>query len=201
MAVPHRQGVRVRGPYRGDQRAVIARLRSASCTGTGASGTGTGASGRARRILAGTGDAPSSHLADNRCQAGSGALYASGTATQLDVTLSGSGLAQLGNVVARNVRATVAGSGPIRVCPSKYRPAALLTSSRAASAQSPATWACRIASTGYSCAANQPAARLSSSTPALATDTKPYELLVPGSLLPLLTTGGDGLGRAKRPLP
>jgi putative autotransporter adhesin-like protein len=46
---------------------------------------------------------------------GSGALYASGTATQLDVTLSGSGMAQLDNLVARDVRAVVAGSGLIRV--------------------------------------------------------------------------------------
>lgn len=46
---------------------------------------------------------------------GSGALYASGTATQLDVTLSGSGLAQLGSLAARDVRAVVAGSGLIRV--------------------------------------------------------------------------------------
>jgi hypothetical protein len=46
---------------------------------------------------------------------GSGALYASGTATQLDVTLSGSGLAQLGNLVARDIRAVVSGSGLIRV--------------------------------------------------------------------------------------
>jgi carbon monoxide dehydrogenase subunit G len=46
---------------------------------------------------------------------GSGALYASGTTTQLDVTLSGSGMAQLDTLVARNVRAVVAGSGLIRV--------------------------------------------------------------------------------------
>jgi putative autotransporter adhesin-like protein len=46
---------------------------------------------------------------------GSGALYASGTTTQLTVTLSGSGLAQLDNVVARDVQATVDGSGLIRV--------------------------------------------------------------------------------------
>ena len=46
---------------------------------------------------------------------GSGALYASGTATQLDVTLTGSGMAQLGNLVARDVRAAVAGSGLIQV--------------------------------------------------------------------------------------
>jgi hypothetical protein len=46
---------------------------------------------------------------------GSGALYASGSATQLDVNLSGSGLAQLDNLVARDVDAVVAGSGLIRV--------------------------------------------------------------------------------------
>jgi Putative auto-transporter adhesin, head GIN domain len=46
---------------------------------------------------------------------GSGALHASGTVTQLSVTLGGSGLAQLGNLVARNVHAVVAGSGLIRV--------------------------------------------------------------------------------------
>jgi putative autotransporter adhesin-like protein len=46
---------------------------------------------------------------------GSGALYAGGTVTQLDVTLSGSGLAQLDNLVARDVHAVVAGSGLIRV--------------------------------------------------------------------------------------
>jgi hypothetical protein len=46
---------------------------------------------------------------------GSGALYASGTATQLDVTLGGSGLAQLDSLVGRNVHAAVAGSGLIRV--------------------------------------------------------------------------------------
>ncbi|HXZ66082.1 MAG TPA: DUF2807 domain-containing protein [Streptosporangiaceae bacterium] len=46
---------------------------------------------------------------------GSGVLDASGTATQLDVTLGGSGLAQLDNLVARDVRAVVAGSGVISV--------------------------------------------------------------------------------------
>jgi Putative auto-transporter adhesin, head GIN domain len=46
---------------------------------------------------------------------GSGALYAGGTVTELDVTLSGSGLAQLDNLVARNVHAVVSGSGLIRV--------------------------------------------------------------------------------------
>jgi hypothetical protein len=46
---------------------------------------------------------------------GSGALYASGTVTKLDVTLGGSGLAQLDNLVARDGHAVVAGSGLIRV--------------------------------------------------------------------------------------
>ena len=46
---------------------------------------------------------------------GSGALYAGGTVTQLEVTLAGSGLAQLDNLVARDVHAVVAGSGLIRV--------------------------------------------------------------------------------------
>ena len=46
---------------------------------------------------------------------GSGALYASGTVTRLDVTLGGSGLAQLDSLVARDVHAVVAGSGLIRV--------------------------------------------------------------------------------------
>jgi len=46
---------------------------------------------------------------------GSGAFYAGGTVTQLDVTLGGSGLAQLDNVVARDVHAVVTGSGLIRV--------------------------------------------------------------------------------------
>lgn len=45
---------------------------------------------------------------------GNGALYASRTTTQLDVTLSGSGLVQLDNLVARDVRAVVVGSGLIR---------------------------------------------------------------------------------------
>jgi Putative auto-transporter adhesin, head GIN domain len=56
---------------------------------------------------------------------GSGALYASGTATQLDVTLSGSGLAQLDNLIARDVRAIVAGSGLIRVTATTSLEAAL----------------------------------------------------------------------------
>jgi hypothetical protein len=46
---------------------------------------------------------------------GSGALYANGTVTRLDVTLGGSGLAQLDNLVARDVHAVVTGSGLIRV--------------------------------------------------------------------------------------
>jgi Putative auto-transporter adhesin, head GIN domain len=46
---------------------------------------------------------------------GSGAVHASGTVTQLNVTLGGSGLAQLNNLVARDVHAVVAGSGLIRV--------------------------------------------------------------------------------------
>lgn len=46
---------------------------------------------------------------------GSGRVYAGGTVTQLDVTLGGSGLAQLGSLGARDVHAVVAGSGLIRV--------------------------------------------------------------------------------------
>jgi hypothetical protein len=46
---------------------------------------------------------------------GSGGLYAGGTVTHLDVTLDGSGLAQLDNLVARDVHAVVGGSGLIRV--------------------------------------------------------------------------------------
>jgi hypothetical protein len=46
---------------------------------------------------------------------GSGRLDASGTVTQLDVTLGGSGLAQLDSLAARDVHAVVAGSGLIRV--------------------------------------------------------------------------------------
>jgi hypothetical protein len=46
---------------------------------------------------------------------GSGALYAGGTVNQLDVTLSGSGMAQLDNLVAHDVHAVVSGSGLIRV--------------------------------------------------------------------------------------
>jgi Putative auto-transporter adhesin, head GIN domain len=46
---------------------------------------------------------------------GSGRLDANGTVTQLDVTLGGSGLAQLDSLAARDVHAVVAGSGLIRV--------------------------------------------------------------------------------------
>lgn len=46
---------------------------------------------------------------------GSGRLDAGGTVTQLNVTLGGSGLAQLGSLAARDVHAVVAGSGLIRV--------------------------------------------------------------------------------------
>ncbi|HTQ92628.1 MAG TPA: DUF2807 domain-containing protein [Streptosporangiaceae bacterium] len=46
---------------------------------------------------------------------GSGALYVSGTVTQLNVSLDGSGLAQLDSLLARDVHAVVAGSGLIRV--------------------------------------------------------------------------------------
>jgi hypothetical protein len=46
---------------------------------------------------------------------GSGTVYASGTVTQLNATLGGSGLAQLDNLVARHVHAVDAGSGLIRV--------------------------------------------------------------------------------------
>lgn len=46
---------------------------------------------------------------------GSGALWVSGAVTRLDVTLDGSGDAQLGRLVARNVHATVRGSGRIVV--------------------------------------------------------------------------------------
>jgi Putative auto-transporter adhesin, head GIN domain len=46
---------------------------------------------------------------------GSGRVYAGGTVTQLDVTLGGSGLAQLDSLAARDVHAVVAGSGLIRV--------------------------------------------------------------------------------------
>ena len=68
--------------------------------------------------LSGSGDISVSGIDEARLVvtlSGSGALGASGTAAQLDVTLSGSGLAQLDNLVARDVRAVVAGSGLIRV--------------------------------------------------------------------------------------
>ncbi len=44
---------------------------------------------------------------------GSGTLTASGTATRLDVTVSGSGAVQFTRLVAKNVRAVVSGSGSI----------------------------------------------------------------------------------------
>lgn len=47
--------------------------------------------------------------------AGSGVLQASGTATRLDVSLDGSGDAQLAQLVARDVQAAVNGSGEIFV--------------------------------------------------------------------------------------
>jgi hypothetical protein len=46
---------------------------------------------------------------------GSGTLHASGTAARLDVSLGGSGLAQLSNLIARDAHAVVTGSGLIRV--------------------------------------------------------------------------------------
>lgn len=46
---------------------------------------------------------------------GSGVLSANGTATRLDVAVGGSGLAQLSDLIARDVRAVVTGSGLIRV--------------------------------------------------------------------------------------
>ena len=46
---------------------------------------------------------------------GSGLLYAAGTATRLDVTLSGEGQAQLSGLTARDVHAVVTGSGLIQV--------------------------------------------------------------------------------------
>ena len=46
---------------------------------------------------------------------GSGVLYASGTAAQLNVSVRGSGLAQLNDLAARHVHAVVAGSGLVRV--------------------------------------------------------------------------------------
>jgi Putative auto-transporter adhesin, head GIN domain len=46
---------------------------------------------------------------------GSGLLYATGTATGLDVTVSGDGEAQLTGLTARDVQAVVSGSGAIQV--------------------------------------------------------------------------------------
>jgi hypothetical protein len=46
---------------------------------------------------------------------GSGLLYATGTATRLDVTVSGDGEAQLTGLTARDVQAVVTGSGAIQV--------------------------------------------------------------------------------------
>lgn len=46
---------------------------------------------------------------------GGGMLYAAGTATQLDVTLSGDGLAQLNQLTASEVHAVVTGSGLVQV--------------------------------------------------------------------------------------
>jgi len=46
---------------------------------------------------------------------GSGLLYATGTATRLDVTVSGNGLAQLSQLTASQVHAVVTGSGLIQV--------------------------------------------------------------------------------------
>jgi len=59
---------------------------------------------------------------------GSGALYVSGTVTQLNVTLDGSGLAQLDNLLAHDVHAVVAGSGLIRVTATASLNAAVLGS-------------------------------------------------------------------------
>jgi hypothetical protein len=44
---------------------------------------------------------------------GSGSLFATGRADRLDTTISGSGNAQLGQLIARDARATVSGSGQI----------------------------------------------------------------------------------------
>lgn len=56
---------------------------------------------------------------------GSGVLRASGSATRLDVTLSGSGDAQLNQLVAREVHAVVSGSGRILVTATKSLSAAV----------------------------------------------------------------------------
>jgi hypothetical protein len=50
---------------------------------------------------------------------GSGVLRASGTARQLEVTLGGSGVAQLQDLVARDAKAAVSGSGRIDVTASR----------------------------------------------------------------------------------
>jgi hypothetical protein len=46
---------------------------------------------------------------------GSGLVYAAGTVTRMDVTLSGDGMAQLNQLTASEVRAVVTGSGLIQV--------------------------------------------------------------------------------------
>lgn len=56
---------------------------------------------------------------------GSGVLRASGTAASLDVSLEGSGDARLGDLVARNARAVVSGSGRIVVQATKTLDAAV----------------------------------------------------------------------------
>ena len=56
---------------------------------------------------------------------GSGVLRASGSASQLDVTLAGSGDAQLKQLVAREVHAVVSGSGRILVTATKSLSAAV----------------------------------------------------------------------------
>lgn len=56
---------------------------------------------------------------------GSGVVRASGTATRLDVTLSGSGDAQLQGLAAQDVRAIVSGSGRILVAATKTLDAAV----------------------------------------------------------------------------
>jgi hypothetical protein len=50
---------------------------------------------------------------------GSGTLTASGTATRLDVTVSGSGMVQFTQLVANDVRAVVSGSGSIFITATK----------------------------------------------------------------------------------
>src|SRR5215472_629641 len=56
---------------------------------------------------------------------GSGLIYASGTAAQLDVTLGGSGEAQLGQLIASDVHADMAGSGMVQVTATKSLDAAV----------------------------------------------------------------------------